>query len=37
VASSNGLGLNLIMAGSNDPTGGISRSQATPPATIQYQ
>jgi len=37
VASSNGLGLNLVMAGSNDPTGGFSRSVATPPATIQYQ
>jgi hypothetical protein len=37
VASSNALGLNLIMAGSNDPTGGFSRSQAIAPATIQYQ
>jgi hypothetical protein len=37
VASSNLMGLNLIMAGSNDPTGGFSRSVATPPATIQYQ
>jgi hypothetical protein len=37
VASSNAMGLNLVMAGSNDPTGGFSRSVATPPATIQYQ
>jgi hypothetical protein len=37
VASSNGQGLALTMAGSNDPTGGFSRSVATPPATIAYQ
>ena len=37
VASSNPFAVNLIMNGSNDPTGGASRSQATPPATIQYQ
>jgi hypothetical protein len=40
-ASSNAVGYTLIMAGSNDPTGGFSRSQAvpgaTPPITISYQ
>jgi fibronectin-binding autotransporter adhesin len=37
VTSSNALGLRLTMAGSNDPTGGFSRSQALNGAQIQYQ
>jgi len=37
VASSNGIGYTLVMAGSNDPTGGFSRSIQIPPAAIQYQ
>jgi hypothetical protein len=37
VTSSDGLLLNLIMNGSNDPTGGASRSQTNNGATITYQ
>ncbi len=35
--SGNGIGYTLRMIGSNDPTGGFSRSQAIAPVTIQYQ
>ena len=37
VTSSNGFGLRLTMAGSNDPTGGFSRSQTVNGAQILYQ
>jgi hypothetical protein len=36
-ASSNAIGYTLRMIGSNDPTGGFTRSQAIAPAVIQYQ